>query len=139
EVINIRDKNGKSTWPQKNTEAAIDRVLSTISHNSAQKEYFNNPIVAGTVFKKIQYGKCPPLKSCEMVLAYSDPATSNKDKGNASTNGVGVIGYKNGIYYLYKCWLGTMGQSQFVGHLFDSQDYMVKNGLDIGRVWIENN
>lgn len=139
EIVNIRDKKGKSTWPQKNTEAAIDRVLKTISHNSAQKEYFNNPIAEGDVFKKITYGKCPPLRTCEQVLAYSDPATSNKDKGNASTKGVGVIGYKNGTYYLYKIWLGTMGQSRFVNHLYDAQDYIFKNKVDVARSWIENN
>ena len=31
DVVNIRDKNGKSTWPQKNTEEFIDRTLSNVS------------------------------------------------------------------------------------------------------------
>jgi len=52
DIINIRDKQGKSTWPNKNTELAIDRVLSKISYNSAQKEYFNNPVAEGDVFKE---------------------------------------------------------------------------------------
>lgn len=139
EIVNIRDKNGKSTWPQKNTEAAIDRVLKTISHNSAQKEYFNNPVAEGDVFKEITWGKCPPLNKCEQVLAYFDPATSNKDKGNASTKGGGVIGYKDGKYYVYKFWLGTMGQAKFVGHMYDAQDYVFKHKVDVARVWLENN
>ena len=32
DIINIRDAAGKSSWPQKNTEEDIDRVLSTISY-----------------------------------------------------------------------------------------------------------
>jgi hypothetical protein len=79
--INIRDKEGKSTWPNKNTEEAINRVLNTISFNSAQKEYFNNPISEGDIFKELTYGKCPPLSYCEDVVVYADPSTSNKDKG----------------------------------------------------------
>ena len=38
DIINIRDKNGKSSWPEKNSEEDIDRVLSTISYASGQKE-----------------------------------------------------------------------------------------------------
>lgn len=74
EVINIRDKHGKSTWPQKNTEAMIDRVLSKISYASGQGEYFNNPITQGKVFKSLNYKKLPPLSSYQFLMAYTDPS-----------------------------------------------------------------
>ncbi|MFV0571676.1 MAG: TonB-dependent receptor [Xanthomarina gelatinilytica] len=46
DVVNIRDKEGKSTWPQKNTEAFIDRVLAKMPWSSQQKEYFKgNPFI----------------------------------------------------------------------------------------------
>lgn len=139
EIVNIRDKEGNSTWPEKNSEEMIDRVLSSISYNSAQKEYFNNPVQEGDVFKKIVFDRCPPLKSCERILIYGDPATSNKDKGNASTKGVGVIGYKAGRYYLYKIWLDTMRNSRFVDALFEAYNYLIIESVDIKRVYIENN
>lgn len=139
EIINIRDKEGKSNWPTKNSEEDIDRVLSTISHNSAQKEYFNNPVTEGDVFKKILFDRCPPIASCERVLIYGDPATSNKDKGNASTKAVGVIGYKAQKYYLYKIWLDTMRNSKFVDALFAANDYLIEKKVDIRRCYIENN
>ena len=139
DIINIRDKEGKSTWPNKNSEEQIDRVLSKISYNSAQKEYFNNPVAEGDVFKSIVFEKCPPLKSCEQVLIYTDPATSNKDKGNASTKAIIVIGYKNFKYYVYKVWLDTMRNSKFVDCMFEAHDYLTANGVDVKRVFIENN
>lgn len=139
EIINIRDKDGKSTWPQKNTEESINRVLDSISYNSAQKEYFNNPVQEGDVFKKIVFDRVPLLRSCERVLVYADPATSNKDKGNASTKGVGVIGYKAGKFYLYKIWLDTMRNSKFVDALFEAYNYLVKEQVDVKRVYVENN
>ena len=74
EVINIRDKNGRSTWPQKNTEAMIDRVLSKISYASAQGEYYNNPITKGKVFEKLHYKKLMPLKRYKFLVAYTDPS-----------------------------------------------------------------
>lgn len=52
EVVNVRDENGKSTY-YRNTEENIDRVLSTISYESMQKEYFNNPMDGGKVFKNL--------------------------------------------------------------------------------------
>ena len=44
DMVNIRGADGKSSGPEKNTEEQIDRVLATISHESAQKEYSNNPM-----------------------------------------------------------------------------------------------
>ncbi|MGE4345930.1 MAG: hypothetical protein AB7D46_00805 [Flavobacteriaceae bacterium] len=139
DIVNIRDKEGKSTWKEKNSEEHIDRVLNQISYNSAQKEYFNNPVSEGDVFKKVLFDKCPPLKSCERVLVYADPATSNKDKGNASTKCVIVIGYKAGKYYVYKVWLDTMRNSKFVDALFEAYLYLQTEGVDIKRVYVENN
>ena len=74
EVINIRDKKGKSTWPEKNTEAMIDRALSKISYISQQGEYFNNPITKGKVFEKLHYGKMMPLNRYKFLIAYTDPS-----------------------------------------------------------------
>jgi len=139
EIVNIRDKEGKSTWPSKNTEEAIDRVLKTISYNSAQKEYFNNPISEGDVFKELTYAKCPPLSSCEDVLIYADPSTSNKDKGNASTKAVAIIGFKNMKFYIYRMWVNTMSNAKFVDCLFEAYLYLNNNKVDTKRVFIENN
>lgn len=139
DIINIRDKEGKSTWPNKNTEAAIDRVLNTISFNAAQKEYFNNPISEGDIFKELTYGKCPPLSYCEDVVVYADPSTSNKDKGNASTKAIAIIGYRQQKYYVYKMWVDQMSNSKFVDCLYEAYKHLTVNKVDTKRIYIENN
>jgi hypothetical protein len=139
EIINIRDEFGKSSWPQKNTEEMIDRALKPISTSSQQKEYYNNPVRVGKIFKKAIWTKCPPLKSCEKLLTYADPATSNKDKSASSRKAIGVIGYKNGNYYLYKVWLDSMNQSTFVNYLYQAHDWVKSKGVDTFKDWIENN
>ena len=78
DLINIRDKNGKSTWPQKNTEAHIDRVLSQKSYASAQKEYFNNPINEGSVFKELNYKQLQPLRDYKLLCLYTDPTCKSR-------------------------------------------------------------
>jgi hypothetical protein len=139
DIVNIRDKNGKSTWESKNSEAAIDRVLNTISWNSSQKEYFNNPVSEGDVFKNLTYGKCPPLSFCDDVIVYVDGSPSNKEKGNASTKAIAIIGYRNQIFYIYKMWVDQMSNSKFVDCLYESYNYLSKNRVDTKRIHIENN
>lgn len=139
EIINIRDKDGNSTWLSKNSEAAIDRVLSTISYNSAQKEYFNNPITEGGVFKELTYGLCPPLSMCDDVLVYGDPSTSNKDRGSASTKSVMIIGRYKMKYYIYKAFVDQMSNSKYVDCLYEAYRYLVQNKVDVKRIYIENN
>src|SRR5690606_16025631 len=39
-IVNIRDENGKSTWPQKNSEEAIDIALRFLSYAAIQAEYY---------------------------------------------------------------------------------------------------
>lgn len=73
-VVNIRDEYGKSTWPQKNTEARIDRALSKISYAKQQQEYFNNPITNGKVFKQLNYKKLRPLSEYRFLVLYTDPS-----------------------------------------------------------------
>ena len=139
EIINVRDKAGKSTWPQKNSEEAIDRTLKLISYNAAQKEYFNNPVSEGDTFKEIHYGKVPKLSKCDAVLVYADPATSNKDVSSASDKAVGIIAKKGLKYYVYKVWLDTMTNSKFIDCLFKAHEIAIKEGVDSCKVWIENN
>lgn len=139
EIINIRDKKGNSTWPAKNSEQHIDRVLNTISYNAAQGEYFNNPISEGDTFKEICYDKCPPLNKCDAVLIYSDPATSNRDRSSGSDKAVGIIGRKGATYYLYKCWLDTMSNNKFIDAMFEAHAICTNKKVDVLKVYVENN
>lgn len=138
ELVNIRDENGKSTWPQKNKEEDIDRVLSLISYESAQKEYFNNPMDGGDTFKNLKWGKVPSLKDC-LVGIYADPATSNKDKTSNSDKAVGILAKKGFDFYIVKTACGSMTNAQFMDFLFEFYIWCKLKGLDVVPVWMENN
>lgn len=71
DVINIRDNNNKSAWA-KNSEADVDRVLSQKSYSSQQKEYFNNPITEGGIFKEMYYKPLRPLQDYKFLVNYMD-------------------------------------------------------------------
>lgn len=142
ELVNIRDEQGKSVW-DKNSEQDIDDMLSKISYESAQGEYFNNPMSQGKTFTNFVFGKCPPIKSLPFILAYADPSPSNRDKpklkskANNSCKAVVIIGYKHPTFYLYKCWVDHTTNSTFTDWLFAAKHYM---GSDTQPYFfIENN
>ncbi len=112
EVINIRDKNGKSTWPQKNKEDMIDRVLSKISYISAQGEYFNNPITKGKVFEKLHYKKLMPINRYQFLVAYTDPSYKGGKKNDFKATA--LIGKYKDEYHVIKMYCAQTSTAQML-------------------------
>ncbi len=130
ETVNIRDEEGHSTWPEKNTEEMIDDMLANQSYESQQAEYFNNPTSQGKTFPEITWGDCPKLEDLDDLLCYSDPAPSNRDIPGAKT-GAGnsrkatfLIGRKGARFYIYYGFLDIMSTARFVDGLFSCRDYV---------------
>lgn len=145
ELINIRDANGKSVW-DKNTEEQIDAILSQMSYESGQAEYFNNPMSQGKTFPTITYGKCPPISRLPFVQIYADPAPSNKDKplqkstAQTSSKAVYLMGSPDGVrLYIYYGFLGAVSNSTFIGWLYATYKYALANKAKITYVSMENN
>ena len=115
DIVNIRDKQGRSTWPEKNTEEHIDRTLSKISTLSQQHEYFNNPISEGEIFKEVVYGKVPPLSKFRALVIYGDPAPGeSKGKKGVSFKAVMLLGKMADKLYVIKARLAHALNAEFI-------------------------
>jgi hypothetical protein len=138
DIINIRDKYGKSTWPAKNSEEDIDLFLSLISSAAGQKEFFNNPLSEGDVFKEITYGDIPPLNRFRFLVAYADPSPSNNktDRKN-STKALWLVGALESNFYIITGFLDRVTNDEFVDWFYAIEDY-VKGKSQIYN-YIENN
>jgi hypothetical protein len=138
DIINIRDKEGKSTWPAKNSEEQIDRVLSKISTKAAQAEYFNNPVSEGDIFKELTWGEVPPIHKFKFLIAYADPSPSNNvgDRKN-STKALWLIGSDGGNFYVIYGFLDRVTNDEFVDWFYAIEDY-TKQRTQIYN-YIENN
>lgn len=143
EIINIRDEFGISSWPEKNSEEDIDYMLSIISYEAGQQEYFNNPMRVGKAFREMRYGKCPPLSHLPFVVIYGDPATSNNDrptnksKLQNSCKSVAIVGCKGLYRYVYKIFVDNVGNSAFIDWLFAANEYGKQARARF--IFIENN
>jgi hypothetical protein len=135
--VNIRDKNGKSTWPQKNSEEDIDMFLSLISMAAGQKEFYNNPVSEGEIFKEMVWGKVPALSKFKFLLIYGDPAPGENKTKKSSTKSVCLLGKLNGKLYIIKCYLDRGLNAEFIDWYVKLLEYVG------GRVpvycWMENN
>lgn len=143
ETVNIRNEYGESAWPEKNSEEDIEYMLSIISYESGQKEYFNNPVGQGKTFKEMIYGKCPPLKEMPFVIIYADPSPSNKDKptlkakAQNSCKAVVTVGYKDSKFYIYKAFVDNTTNANFIDWMYGSHDIVHNKTLPF--LYVENN
>ncbi len=124
DIVNIRGKDGKSSWPQKNTEEQIDRSLSKISVKAQQGEYYNNPVAEGKIFKNLPFGKVPPLSRFRFLIGYGDPAYSDSRKKASSTKALILVGWLKGVYYVIKAFLGHETNANFIGWYFEMDDFV---------------
>ncbi|MTU51185.1 hypothetical protein GMD76_21815, partial [Parabacteroides merdae] len=114
DVINIRGKNGVSSWPEKNSEEDIDLFLSLVSASAAQKEFFNNPVADGEVFQEIAYGKVPALTKFKFLVIYGDPAPGENKSKKSSTKTICLLGKINGRLYIIKTFLDRGLNAEFI-------------------------
>ena len=137
DIINIRDKSGKSSWAAKNSEEHIDRVLSKISKRAAQAEYFNNPLEEGEFFKLLPWGKVPPLHKFQFLVTYGDPAYSDSRSKKSSTKSLWLLGKYKERYYIIKGFLAHETNATFIDWYFQLEQYV--GGAAPVYHYIENN
>lgn len=101
--VNIRDEQGLSSWPQKNTELDIERVLSQKSYASAQKEYYNNPVTEGSVFKEMAYKPARHINDYQLLVCYTDPSFRDTKKNDYKATV--LVGKWEDEYHVLKCYL----------------------------------
>ena len=124
DVVNIRDKEGKSTWPAKNTEEKIDEALSKISVSAQQTEYYNNPVTEGEVFKELTYGKVPKLSQFRFLIIYGDPAPGENRTKNSSTKSCILMGRMGQKTYVIKVFLDRGLNADFIDWYVQLRDYV---------------
>lgn len=115
-IVNIRNKNGKSNWA-KNTEAHIDRIHKTRSYASVQKEYYNNPIQEGSVFKEMAYKPARPLREYSLLICYTDP--SFKDSKKNDYKATVLVGKWKDEFHVIKAYLEQTTTAKMIEWHYD--------------------
>lgn len=102
EQIDIYDKAGRPSWAERFSAEACQDMIDKMGLRAAQKEYFNNPLTAGSVFKAeyVRYGKMKPLRDYKALVFYTDPSfkASAKSDFKASV----LLGLSGDEWHVYK-------------------------------------
>lgn len=135
-TVNLRT-NGKSSWPQKNSEEQCDRVINQISWAASQAEHFNNPITQGKTFKDPKFGRVPLLSKFKYLVLYGDPSPSERETKKNSFKTMWLVGEYDMNFYVIKGFLEQTTNSTFITWYYDIKDYVHGRAQIIN--YIENN
>jgi len=128
-IVNTLDKKGLPSWGENYTLDEIRKMREFVGERRFQKEYMNNPITEGTVFKEkdIRYGAMLDLKAYKTLICYTDP--SFKNSATADFKATILLGKTpQGYYHVLKAFADQCTVTTMV-----SWHYQVMSFVD-GRV-----
>lgn len=119
-VVNAMDEKGKPTWHEKYSAKEIQDVIETIGLRRAQKEFYNNPVTDGAVFKlkDIQYKKALPYNAYNYLVSYTDPSFKNGARSDYKAT-VLLGKTREGHYHILKAFVQQTTVKQMVNWHYD--------------------
>lgn len=124
-VVNILDKNGNPSWSENYTLEEIAELRRTMGERNFQKEYMNNPVTEGSIFKRewMRYEKPLRLKEYKRIVAYTDPSfKSTKQNDYKATVVVGKT--REGCYHVLRCYASQTSVSEMVAWHYDIERWI---------------
>jgi len=82
--VNILTKDGTPAWPENWKMERIKEMEAFMGYRAFQKEYMNNPLTAGAIFKSdwIRWKQCENWTKYDQIIAYCDPSFKGTDKSD---------------------------------------------------------
>ena len=136
--VNIWDKDGNVSWGAKWTPDEVKAIERFQGYRSFQKEYMNNPITEGAVFRQdwIKWGKLPDLKKFEELILYIDPSFKGTTKNDYKAAKLwGKVGSQ--LWHI-KAFVRQCSVAEMVRWLYDLYEWSLEKGIAI-RWYMEAN
>lgn len=129
--VNIWDKNGNVSWAAKWTPDEVKAIERFQGYRSFQKEYMNNPITEGAVFRQdwIKWGKLPDLKKFEELVLYIDPSFKGTTKNDYKAAKLwGKVGSQ--LWHI-KAFVRQCSVAEMVRWLYDLYEWSLQKNIAI--------
>lgn len=129
--VNIWDKYGNVSWAAKWTPEEVKAIERFQGYRSFQKEYMNNPITEGAVFRNdwIKWGKLPDLKKFDELVLYIDPSFKGTTKNDYKAAKLwGKIGSQ--LWHI-KAFVRQCSVAEMVRWLYDLYEWSIRQGIAI--------
>ena len=128
--VNILDRHGKPSWSEAQTLEEITELRQAQGERSFQKEYMNNPITEGAIFKadQIQYTKPLPWRQYRRLICYTDP--SFKNSSNNDYKATILVGKtREGYFHILKAFADQTSVTTMYEWLYNIRDYAEGNAV----------
>lgn len=127
--VNAIDKRSNPTWPEKYTREYWQRERAKKSIRSWEREYMNNPIEEGTVFKErwINWSAVPALKDYDKIICYCDP--SFKNTAHSDYKAIKVWGKRSARLYLIDAFVRKCSVATMVKWFYDFNERLPEGAL----------
>lgn len=129
--VNIWDKNGNVSWAAKWTPDEVKDIERFQGYRSFQKEYMNNPITEGEVFRQdwIKWGKLPDLKKFKELILYIDPSFKGTTKNDYKAAKLwGKVGSQ--LWHI-KAFVRQCSLAEMVRWLYDLYEWSIEKDIAI--------
>ena len=135
--VNALDENGNPSW-HIYTKEEIDKEIKIRGYKASQKEFFNNPLVQGTVFdiKWFKYIYPLQLSSYDSLVAYCDP--SFKEGRTSDYKAVVLVGKTGVNLHVLDCFVRKCSIKMMVQYFYELDRLMSLNNA-ICSYYIESN
>lgn len=124
--VNVYDKDGNPAWPEYWTRDRIEKKRIQVGFRSFEKEYMNNPITLGAVFRQedIVFGPMlPRLQQYVQLICYTDPSwKATKQADYKATMLVGKT--KTGEYHVLKAFADQTSVSNMIEWYYSIEKYV---------------
>lgn len=135
--VNALDGRGRPTWPEKYTKEYWAEKKADTPLRSWEREYMNNPIEEGTIFKKqwLHFTKPLKLSRYDSLTAYADPSFKSSSKNDYKA--VSLIGRVGHEIHLLACFVRQCSIGEMVKWFYDLDQE--KDEKAVINYWMEAN
>ncbi|MCD8265914.1 MAG: hypothetical protein LUC33_02045, partial [Prevotellaceae bacterium] len=129
--VNIWDRDGNVSWPAKWTPDEVRSLEAFMGYRSFQKEYMNNPIREGAVFRRdwIRFDTLPDLRKMDDLVLYVDPSFRGSAKNDYKA--AKLWGKAGGSLYHIRAFVRQCSLAEMVRWLYDLYEWTVRIGVAV--------
>lgn len=136
--VNIYDRAGRISWAAKWAHDEVKQLEAVAGYRAFQKEYMNNPIIEGAVFKNewIRWGKRPAWSKFSEIVLYIDPSFRGSTKNDYKAAKLwGKVGTT--LYHL-RAFVRQCSVAEMVRWCYDLYEWARAHGIAV-RWYMEAN
>lgn len=136
--VNIYDSKGGISWASKWTPQEVKDIENVVGYRSFQKEYMNNPIIEGAIFRNewIRWGKRPAWSKFSELVLYIDPSFKGSIKNDYKA--AKLWGKAGTMLYHLRAFVRQSSVAEMVRWCYDLYEWTREQGISV-RWYMEAN